>query len=90
MPDNMEGTDPNLTSSTNPSPRHEPVDPSNTSLIGQKVEQGIIDIKKGISEQSSEQEDNDERNNRKNIEINRSENYLKNPSPEENDIEIEP
>ena len=35
-------------------------DPSNTSHIGQRVEQEIITKKEGISEQSSEWEDQDE------------------------------
>lgn len=57
-----------------------PVDPSNTSNIGQKVEQGIIDIKEGISEQSDEWEDKQERSSDSSDKV---EDYIKNPSPEQ-------
>lgn len=61
-----------------------PADPSNTSNIGQKVEQGVIDIKEGISEQSSEWEDKLERTIPEMKAVSdKAENYLKNPSPEE-------
>lgn len=38
-----------------------PADPSNTSHIGQRVEQGVISKKEGITEQSSKWEDKPER-----------------------------
>lgn len=36
-----------------------PVDPSNTSSVGEQVEQGVVKIKEGLTEQSSEWEDKD-------------------------------
>ena len=61
-----------------------PADPSNTSNIGQKVEQGVIDIKEGISEQSNEWVDKFERTApEQSLMSDKAENYLKNPSPEE-------
>ena len=61
-----------------------PPDPSNTSNVGQKVEQGVINIKEGISEQSGEWEDKLERTiPERNAESEKAKNYLKNPSPEE-------
>lgn len=57
-----------------------PVDPSHTHPEGQPVEQGIIKIKEGISEQSAQWEDQDERDQFKE----KTETYLKKPSPEEN------
>ncbi|WP_018616077.1 hypothetical protein [Segetibacter koreensis] len=76
--------DPNVTDPDNPGIDQAPVDPSNTSNIGQRVEQGVISTKEGISEQSSEWEDSQERNIPKSSGIsNKGENYLKNPSPEE-------
>lgn len=79
----------NTTNPDKPSLDEAPIDPSNTSNIGQKVEQGIIDIKEGISEQSSEWEDNQERNMplEENTAIDsKGENYLKSPSPEEKSL----
>lgn len=65
-----------------------PADPSNTSNIGQSVEQGVIKIKEGISEQSSEWEDKLERNIPNNSGISdKAENDLKDPSPEEKNME---
>lgn len=56
------GVDPNSTNPNNPGQKNQaPVDPSNTSDVGQKIEQGVVDTKKGISEQSSEWEDKQER-----------------------------
>jgi len=57
----IHGIDPNITNPDKPEENQAPVDPSNTSNIGQRVEQGVIDIKEGISEQSSEWEDKLER-----------------------------
>lgn len=74
----------NITNSDNADKNQAPADPSNTSNIGQKVEQGVIDIKEGISEQSNEWEDNLERTiPQKSALSEQAENYLKNPSPEE-------
>lgn len=89
MADKIGGVDPNITNPNNPGPNQAPVDPSNTSSVGQKVEQGVIDTKKGISEQSAEWEDTQERSTVSNSETNRVENYIKDPSPEENNIESE-
>ena len=88
MADKIEGVDPNVTTPNNPEKGQAPVDPSNTSGIGQKVEQGDIDTKEGISEQSSEWEDRQERGIPAN-DTNRAKTYLKDPSPEENNIENE-
>lgn len=91
MADKIEGVDPNITNAHNPGKNQAPVDPSNTSSIGQKVEQGVIDTKEGISEQSAEWEDRQERwiPFDAGTESNRTINYLKDPSPEENNIEKE-
>ena len=61
MADKIAGIDPNVTNPNHPGKDQAPVDPSNTSSIGQKVEQGVIDTKEGISEQSNEWEDKQER-----------------------------
>lgn len=88
MENKFYGEDPNATNPRNPGKDQAPVDPSNTSNIGQKVEQGVIDTKEGISEQSSAWEDSQERNIPYNSGISdRSENYIKDPSPEEINIE---
>lgn len=47
MADKISGIDPNVTNPNNPGKDQAPVDPSNTSSIGQKVEQGVIDTKEG-------------------------------------------
>lgn len=88
MADKIDEVDPNVTNPNNPGKDQAPVDPSNTSSIGQKVEQGVIDTKEGISEQSSEWEDAQERSDA-NSAGKRAENYLKHPSPEENNVENE-
>lgn len=89
MATSIGGVDPNVTNPNNrEQPNQAPVDPSNTSDVGQKVEQGVVDTKKGISEQSSEWEDEQERSI-PNQNTGRSENYIKDPSPEENNIENE-
>lgn len=82
----IEGVDPNATNPNNPGKDQAPVDPSNTSNVGQKVEQGVVDTKAGISEQSTEWEDQEERSTRTNNETTRAENSAKNPSPEKNNI----
>lgn len=62
-----------------------PDDPSNTSHIGQKVEQGVISKKEGIADQSSEWEDLPERGTTGESLINKdADRYIKDPSPEEN------
>lgn len=86
---NIGGVDPNVSNPNNPGKDQAPVDPSNTSDIGQKIEQGVVDTKAGISEQSGEWEDQQERTIRTNSETTRAENYIKDPSPEENNIEKE-
>ena len=84
MDDRINRVDPNVTNPNNPGKDQAPVDPSNTSDIGQKVEQGVIDTKEGISEQSSEWEDRQERTIPESKGVDeKAENYLKNPSPEE-------
>ena len=84
MADKISGVDPNVTNPNKPGKDQAPVDPSNTSSVGQKVEQGVVDTKAGISEQSSEWEDEQERSTEKNSPIDRSESYIKGPSPENN------
>ena len=61
MADKISGVDPNITNPNNSAIDQAPADPSNTSRVGQKVEQGVIGIKQGITEQSSEWEDVQER-----------------------------
>lgn len=88
MDNKIHGVNPNVTNPDKPGKDQAPVDPSNTSNIGQRVEQGVIDIKEGISEQSSEWEDKLERTIPENSGISdRAENYLKDPSPEEMNAE---
>lgn len=89
MAEKIGGVDPNVTNPNNPGKDQAPVDPSNTSSVGQKVEQGVIDTKAGISEQSGEWEDVQERGVRDNSTTARAKNYIKDPSPEENNIEDE-
>jgi hypothetical protein len=89
MADDIKGVDLNITNPNNPENDQAPVDPSNTSDVGQKVEQGVVDTKAGISEQSSEWEDMQERNIPPSTDETRVENYIKDPSPEENNIENE-
>ena len=62
-----------------------PADPSNTSHIGQRVEQGIISKDEGITTQSSEWEKlQDEGKTGSNLIDEKAEKYIKDPSPEEN------
>lgn len=76
--------DPNKTNPNNPGKDQAPVDPSNTSDVGQKVEQGVIDTKGGISQQSSEWEDKAERSIPEgNVREESIKQYLKKPSAEE-------
>ena len=73
-----------LTNPNNPARKDEaPVDPSNTSDIGQKVETGVVSKKAGISEQSAEWEDIQERGIPAQAVESASERYIKDPSPEE-------
>ncbi len=81
-----------LTNPNNPVGHETPVDPSNTSNIGQKVETGVVSKKEGISEQSAEWEDIQERGVPAQNISNEAERYIKDPSPEEvnhEDIEDE-
>lgn len=90
MDDKIYGVDPNRGNPENPQEGDAPVDPSNTSDVGQRVEQGVISTHKGISEQSGEWEDTQERNiPSNNAEGSRAESYLKDPSPEEVNIDKE-
>jgi len=85
MAEKIGGVDPNVTNPLNPGKNQAPVDPSNTSDVGQKVEQGVISTQQGISEQSSEWEDVDERNIPSSSGVSeQAEKYIKDPSPEEN------
>lgn len=90
MDDKIYGVDPNITNPVNPGKNQAPVDPSNTSDIGQRVEQGVIKTREGISQQSSEWEDTQERDIPKNTGISEeAESYIKDPSPEEMNIKEE-
>jgi hypothetical protein len=85
MAEKIEGANPNLTNPLNPGKDQAPVDPSNTSEVGQKVEQDVVSTQRGISEQSSEWEDAEERNIPRHSGVNeKAEKYIKDPSPEEN------
>jgi hypothetical protein len=83
------GVDLNSSNPNNPAKNQAPVDPSNTSDVGQKVEQGVVDTKAGISEQSSEWEDEQERGIPVNTDEERVKMYIKDPSPEENNTATE-
>ena len=72
-----------LTNPNNPDVNEAPVDPSNTSNIGQKVETGVVSKKEGISEQSAEWEDVQERGIPSEAISSEAEKYIKDPSPEE-------
>ena len=72
-----------LTNPNNPSGNEAPVDPSNTSNIGKKVETGVVSKKEGISEQSAEWEDSQERGIPPGAISSKAEKYIKDPSPEE-------
>lgn len=62
----------------------EPIDPSNTSDIGQNVSQGVISTKEGITEQSSQWENEQDSKDGKNTHLDpKAEQYLKHPSPED-------
>lgn len=62
-----------------------PADPSNTSHIGQRVEQGVLSKKEGITEQSSDWEDKPQRDTTGESLIDpAADKYVKSPSPEEN------
>jgi hypothetical protein len=86
----METNDKNAayTNPNNPKPNDAPPDPSNTSHIGQKVEQGVISKTDGISQQSSAWEDRQERNIPEGSLLDENaERYIKDPSPEEKNNE---
>ncbi len=88
MSNRIHRVDPNVTNPNNPGKDQAPVDPSNTSNIGQRVEQGVIDTKGGISEQSSEWEDKLERTIPQMGGVNSgAESYIKDPSPEEINVD---
>ncbi len=88
MADKIDGVDPNKSNPNNPKQENQaPPDPSNTSSIGQKVEQGVAGIKEGLSEQSNEWEDKQERGIPVHTETNKAESYIKKPSPEEMNTE---
>jgi hypothetical protein len=72
-----------LTNPNKPAKDEAPVDPSNTSNIGQKIETGVISKKEGISEQSAEWEDIQERGIPGESIKNEAKRYIKDPSPEE-------
>jgi hypothetical protein len=72
-----------LTNPNNQSQDEAPVDPSNTSDLGQKIETGVVSKKKGISQQSAEWEDIQERGIPDEKLGSEAERYIKDPSPEE-------
>lgn len=60
-----------------------PADPSNTSHIGQKVEQEIVSKTEGITEQSNAEEDEETRNsNGESLISEEADKYIRHPSPE--------
>ncbi len=62
----------------------EPIDPSNTSDIGQNVSQGVISPKEGITEQSTQWQNEQDSKDEKNTLLDpKAEQYLKHPSPED-------
>ncbi len=65
-----------------------PVDPSNTSHIGEHIDQGIVSKKEGITEQSTEWEKlpEEEATGESYIDPN-ADHYIKSPSPEEKGTE---
>ena len=68
----------------------QPIDPSNTSHIGQKVEQGIVSKEDGITEQSSKWEESQEKSPGDDPLIDeKAERYITDPSPEENSSQDE-
>jgi hypothetical protein len=75
------------TNPNKPQSNEAPPDPSNTSHIGQKVEQGVISKQDGISEQSSAWEDKQERNIPESLIDENADRYIKDPSPEEKNNE---
>ncbi len=84
MDNKIHGIDPNVTNPDKPEANEAPPDPSNTSNIGQRVEQGVIDIKEGLTQQSNEWEDKLERTIPENTAMSdKAKGYLKHPSPEE-------
>lgn len=90
MDNKIHGVDPNVTNPNNPGEDQAPVDPSNTSSIGQRVEQGVIDIKGGLYEQTNEWEDKQERSiPRKEENSKKVENDLKKPWQEGTNSEKE-
>ena len=74
---------PNYTNPNKPVKSEAPPDPSNTSHIGQQVEQGVISKKEGISEQSGKWEDRQESDIPATGINEAAEKYIKDPSPEE-------
>lgn len=74
---------PNYTDPHNPVKSEAPPDPSNTSHIGQQVEQGVVSKKEGISEQSAKWEDRQESDIPGTGISEEAEKYIKDPSPEE-------
>lgn len=84
MENKIHGIDPNVTNPDKPEANQAPPDPSNTSNIGQRVEQGIIGTKDSLYEQGHEWQDKLERKIPENTGITeKAKGYLKNPSPEE-------
>lgn len=71
----------------NPQPNNAPPDPSNTSHIGQKVEQGVVSKQDGIRDQSAAWEDSQENPAGEALIDEKAERYIKDPSPEEHNIE---
>lgn len=86
MSDNSKNEDSKESNETGIADSSVPIDPSNTSSIGDKVDQGVISIKEGISEQINEWEEKPSPLVSKQKDDGEVENYLKNPSPEDNTI----
>lgn len=77
------GNKQNLSRSTSDD-KYLPIDPSNTSETGRKVETPIVKRDEGLSEQSAQWEDVQERGGQNSSAIpEEAERYIKDPSPEE-------
>lgn len=84
MPDKNDAGDKNNLSKSSTDEKYLPIDPSNTSEVGDKVETPIVSRDAGISEQSAQWEDAQERGgSTASIIPEEAERYIKNPSPEE-------
>jgi hypothetical protein len=83
MLDKRDAGDFNDLSKSTDDDKYLPIDPSDTSNIGEKIETPIVKRDEGISQQSAEWEDKQERDVPNATIPSEAERYLKDPSPEE-------